>query len=371
MKKIFEAVNKKTTAVFVLSAIFFSFGYLIVNGALTFSDQSVVSNGVLNLSAGGTNQNVILTPSGTGFTVLNGNVGVGTTTPSNSFVLVSPTTGAAVFSIATSGSIGLAGTVPNAAKHINIDITGADSSVFGASATEYGGYHSLAGAMIENGLMGVFGQVQKTSGGFGHGTLVGVQGKALLATSIETDNMISVDAETQVAGYAHQAYGAFDQVLVYGTGTIGTAYSVYADTVALQNSTITDAYGAIIKVRQTSPAVVTRAYGLALSGWSGAAGTSYGIYMDNSIDIGTTTKYAIYSSSASNSYFAGKIGIGTTTPATALHIAGATTPTLRIGGPSIAGCIELLDSAGNGTINYITATGGVLFATTTKPAVCQ
>lgn len=42
---------------------------------------SVTSAGAISVSAGGTNQNVTLTPSGTGFTVLNGNVGVGTSTP--------------------------------------------------------------------------------------------------------------------------------------------------------------------------------------------------------------------------------------------------------------------------------------------------
>jgi hypothetical protein len=46
----------------------------VINGGVT-------SAGAVSLSAGGTNQNVTLTPSGTGFTVLNGNVGVGTSTP--------------------------------------------------------------------------------------------------------------------------------------------------------------------------------------------------------------------------------------------------------------------------------------------------
>jgi len=66
-----------------------------------------------------------------------------------------------------------------------------------------------------------------------------------------------------------------------------------------------------------------------------------------------------------------KVGVGITAPQTTFHITGATTPTLRIGGPTIAGCIELLDSLGNGTINYITISAGILSATTTKPAVCE
>ena len=38
-------------------------------------------SGAVTIAAGGTNQNVTLTPSGTGYTLLNGNVGIGTTSP--------------------------------------------------------------------------------------------------------------------------------------------------------------------------------------------------------------------------------------------------------------------------------------------------
>ena len=42
---------------------------------------SITGTGALTFAAGGSNQNVTLTPSGTGYTVLNGNVGVGTAVP--------------------------------------------------------------------------------------------------------------------------------------------------------------------------------------------------------------------------------------------------------------------------------------------------
>ena len=66
----------------------------------------------------------------------------------------------------------------------------------------------------------------------------------------------------------------------------------------------------------------------------------------------------------------GHVGIGTQTPSTTLQVAGASS-TVLIGAGSIAGCLELMDSSGNGTINYLTATGGALSATTTKPSTCQ
>jgi hypothetical protein len=66
----------------------------------------------------------------------------------------------------------------------------------------------------------------------------------------------------------------------------------------------------------------------------------------------------------------GLVGVGTLSPSTTLQVAGASS-TIRIGAGSIAGCLEIMDSSGNGTINYITASGGVLSATTTKPNNCQ
>ena len=44
---------------------------------------SLTSTGTLGLNAGGSNQNVTLTPSGTGYTVLKGQVGVGITAPTS------------------------------------------------------------------------------------------------------------------------------------------------------------------------------------------------------------------------------------------------------------------------------------------------
>lgn len=68
--------------------------------------------------------------------------------------------------------------------------------------------------------------------------------------------------------------------------------------------------------------------------------------------------------------YSGFVGIGTSTPATDLHVVSASS-TIRIGGNAAPGCLELLDSSGNSVVNYLTATGGVLSATTTKPVFCK
>ena len=53
----------------------------IANGGTGTANGSITGSGALTFAAGGTNQNVALTPSGTGYTLLGGNVGVGTASP--------------------------------------------------------------------------------------------------------------------------------------------------------------------------------------------------------------------------------------------------------------------------------------------------
>lgn len=53
----------------------------VANGGTGTTNGSITGTGALTFTAGGTNQNVTLTPSGTGYTLLNGKVGIGTSTP--------------------------------------------------------------------------------------------------------------------------------------------------------------------------------------------------------------------------------------------------------------------------------------------------
>ena len=50
----------------------------------------------------------------------------------------------------------------------------------------------------------------------------------------------------------------------------------------------------------------------------------------------------------------GNVGIGTSTPATSLQVAGAGSSTVRIGASGLTGCIEMGNSDGSAGINYIT-----------------
>lgn len=53
----------------------------IANGGTGTTTGSITGTGALTFTAGGANQNITLTPSGTGNTILNNNVGIGTSTP--------------------------------------------------------------------------------------------------------------------------------------------------------------------------------------------------------------------------------------------------------------------------------------------------
>jgi hypothetical protein len=55
----------------------------VANGGTGTTNGSITGTGALTFAAGGTNQNVTLTPSGTGQTILNGNVGIGVSLPSS------------------------------------------------------------------------------------------------------------------------------------------------------------------------------------------------------------------------------------------------------------------------------------------------
>lgn len=54
----------------------------VTKGGTGSTNGSITGNGALVFAAGAANQNVTLTPSGNGYTLLNGNVGIGTTSPS-------------------------------------------------------------------------------------------------------------------------------------------------------------------------------------------------------------------------------------------------------------------------------------------------
>ena len=53
----------------------------VANGGTGTTSGSITGTGALTFTAGGSNQNITLSPSGSGYTILNNSIGIGTTTP--------------------------------------------------------------------------------------------------------------------------------------------------------------------------------------------------------------------------------------------------------------------------------------------------
>ena len=78
-------------------------GIRSVIASLTFSGNAVSGDGAVSITAGGSDQNVSITPSGSGFTLLSGNTGIGTSTPG---YLLSVATTSNIFNVSSSGAVG-------------------------------------------------------------------------------------------------------------------------------------------------------------------------------------------------------------------------------------------------------------------------
>ncbi|MBP9752124.1 MAG: tail fiber domain-containing protein, partial [Candidatus Moranbacteria bacterium] len=174
--------------------------------------------------------------------------------------------------VTRSGATG--GTINTYGSYANINGTAANAA---ATANTYGQYLSVLGSTT--GTTTTHGSYATASGG---DTVYGSyqQGK------------------TDVANTA--IYGSYSEAFTGGTGSATTAYGVYG--AINNNGTITTAYGLYSNVARPS----------------GTITTGYGLYI---ADVQATTDYGIYQAdSGDDNYFAGRVGIGDTTPDQLLEI---------------------------------------------------
>lgn len=223
------------------------------------------------------------------------------------------------------GFVGIGGTTPESghtqtAAFLKLSKAGLDLS----TDTQNGLYVNLSGGNTPGGehLTGVYSQVQASSNSVNTGGPIALSGKPTVLSGVTTTLVIGANLETVVVGATGTAYGIFNQVNAGNAGSIITiAYGEYIDLLASGSSpgTIANATGIHLAIRKASAGTITGTVkGLDLSGWSSSPTTSYGIYADSSIDIGST-KYFIYSLSASPSLFTGSL--------TASNISGTTSGT--------------------------------------------
>lgn len=145
----------------------------------------------------------------------------------------------------------------------------------------------------------------------------------------------------------NSAYGVDGAVRSIGTGTIVTGYGVEGK-VDVYSGTVQVAKGVQGRINSLGPNTITEADAgyfevyQAPSGGASLPGTGYGVRIG---PISATNKWSLYAGdNSAPSYFAGKVGIGTTTPAQMLDVAG----NIAINGTSIcssSGCTSSSDRA--------------------------
>lgn len=254
-----------------------------------------------------------------------GFVGIGTTTPTNELSL----TGDADFS----GTLGVDGGAVDPMIGVNIESTGAYG---GDGALKIGFSADLTATDLSNVTGGSFSADSSYgTAGADHNVITGVDANANFSGLGRVDNAIGVDVlvSNSNLGIVNDAYGVFSQVLnvgeydadllEYHSGPMNNTRAYYADIVNVSD-TNNISIGHLFqgKFRALGDASFGEIRGINLSEWSNAGSaitTSYGIYMDASIDIGTT-KYALYSLSTSDSYLAGELGLGIAAPSYPLHV---------------------------------------------------
>jgi hypothetical protein len=156
-------------------------------------------------------------------------------------------------------------------------------------------------------------------------------GSGTLANAWGSYNIV----QNKTTGTITNAYGSVSGV--ENRGATSTINKLHGTTTEIWNNyggTIDTAFGQVISIyNNNASSNIGAVYGLSIGKglvtptggthyWrnSGTIGTSYGIYLDTSIDVGAT-KYSIFSNSNSNSYFKGKLGVGTTSPDSAFQVA--------------------------------------------------
>ncbi len=329
------------------------------NGGTGSTDGSISGTGALTFAAGGTNQNVTLTPSGTGSTILNGNIGIRTSSPGQALSVGNSIQATSDYSTAYAPrQVQINDLYTNTAsgQHSTMSIfaqAGASANSTSVdTAFQVDNFVPSSQTVNYGQKIGIRAQVNNAgSGNAGNAT-----GAYFLANYSGTGTPGAITGSTSTASNLSAvtmstAYGSQSSAMNSSTGSITNAYGAF-NSVLNSTGTITTAYGIYGNVGNNSTGTVGTAYGLYSNITNGASATmtsAYGLYLTKSVNgVASSNNFGIYQADSSNNYFAGNLGMGLTNPSAALH--------LRSGTP-MAGTAPLKLTAG---INLTTPEAGAI-----------
>ncbi|MGA8029612.1 MAG: tail fiber domain-containing protein [Bryobacteraceae bacterium] len=206
--------------------------------------------------------------------------------------------------VASSGKVGLATTTPSAYLDI-YPITTAFASSATVTAQAIRGNVTANPSSASYGIYeGVRGQANDGGATNRVGTLKGFVSSTGTTSNQNVDALYGLYSQAQVnkpGGTAAAAYGIFANA-VETAGTLSTGYGLYAEA----QGTMATAYGVYSTVTNYSSGKPVAGYGVFIAPLT-VSGTSFGLYQGGSGD---------------KNYFAGKVGLGTSTPSALLEVNG-------------------------------------------------
>jgi len=234
----------------------------VANGGTGTTNGSITGTGALTFAAGGTNKNVTITPSGTGYTLLGGNVGIGqygTGTRLN-IADVSTTASSSALYITKTGAIS------GSAYGINAIMSGASESYAvrgtstGTGTSNYGVYGLSIGAATNN--IGVLGYANN-----GATNNYGVYGWVDGSTGTNSVGGIFFNVSTA----AITKYGCYSEAYGANGTNIGGYFSAHGATTN---------YGLIVEEGKVGIGTITPSHPLQMA--SGAHVTTAGVWTNAS-----------------------------------------------------------------------------------------